>query len=176
METNLIINANEIYIAIEKNCPISFYYLAFNYEKKLVKRYEEKYIVHPYYLVWSDDAYYLICYDPNRGDKLVHLRVDRMKEVNPMETLGIRPIQEIIGDKKLDLRKYLYKHINMYTGESKRVEMQFTNDLISVIIDQFGDDVTIRRGDDENTFFASFEVVISQIFFSWCFRLVLEQK
>jgi predicted DNA-binding transcriptional regulator YafY len=170
MATNLLINANEIYVAIEKDCPISFYYLAFNSEKKLVKRYEEKYIVHPYYLVWADDAYYLICYDPKRGDRLVHLRVDRMKDVTPLEAVERKQLKEIIGEETLDLRKYLHKHINMYTGESQRVKMQFTNDLISVVIDQFGDDVTIRCGADENTFFAFFDVVISQMFFSWCFR------
>lgn len=170
MATNLLVNANEIYVAIECNRAISFYYLAFNSEKSLVKRYEEKYIVHPYYLVWADDAYYLICFDPKRGDRLVHLRVDRMKDITPLEAIERRPLKEIIGEEALDLRKYLHKHINMYTGESQRVEMQFTNDLISVVIDQFGDDVTIRRGGDENTFFATFDVVISQMFFSWCFR------
>ena len=169
MGTSLLINADKIDEAIKKNHPISFDYLAFNTDKKLVKRYEEKDIVHPYYLVWSDDAYYLICYEPKRGEQLVHKRVDRMKSVNLLENEERKPLKEIIGADSLDLRTYLHRHINMYTGEIKRVEIKFTNDLLSVVIDQFGDDVKIISADD-TSFFAYFNVVISQMFFSWCFR------
>ena len=73
---------NTIHEAINGNRQISFKYTEYDLTKK--KRFRhggEVYTVSPYYLIWENDCYYLVCYC-NKHENLCRYRVDRMAEVS----------------------------------------------------------------------------------------------
>ena len=58
----------------------------------------------------------------------------------------------------------------MFGGEAERLTLEFSNNLIGVVIDRFGKDIPIRKTDEEH-FQISVEIVISEQFFGWLFGL-----
>ena len=57
----------------------------------------------------------------------------------------------------------------MYDGTEEQVELEFTEDLIDVIFDQFGLDTKIERLGD-NWYIATVKVQISSTFWGWFFQ------
>lgn len=58
----------------------------------------------------------------------------------------------------------------MFGGEEVNVRMQFSNDLVGVVIDRFGKDIFISPADEEH-FIVNVNVAISSQFFGWVFAL-----
>ena len=58
----------------------------------------------------------------------------------------------------------------MYGGETQRVTMQFSNELIGVVIDRFGKDIPILKVDSKH-FETTVTVAVSPQFFAWVFGL-----
>ena len=70
--------------------------------------------------------------------------------------------------KKIDLKDYIQRTFSMFSGETERVKIQFTNDLLDTIVDRFGtEDFTFYKQVDENHFVVSTKVSISNQFFGW---------
>jgi len=70
---------DEIQVAIQSDCQISFKY--FDYDMKMKRTYRkngETYCVSPFVVVYSDENHYLLAYD---GKKVRPYRIDRMEDV-----------------------------------------------------------------------------------------------
>ena len=129
-------------------------------------KYEEKtMVINPYALIWSDDHYYLVG-NYSKYNNLIHLRIDRLKNVRVLDTYArhfseVSPYQTIF-----DIADYSNKHLSMFSGDIKPVEMVCNNAMIEDFIDQFGEKVNMRRFDDEN-FIAKVDVAVTDGLVAW---------
>lgn len=154
---------DDIHRAIQNNEQISFQYLEWNLEKKLIpKRNGKLYRVSPWALTCKDENYYLIAHD-NEEDKIKHFRVDKMGSIK------VLPGEKRKGGalfERFDIADYANKTFSMYGGEEESVTIQFENHLIGVVMDRFGQDASVRIKDDEH-FSVRVTVAISGQFFGW---------
>ena len=68
---------------------------------------------------------------------------------------------------KIDIRTYTQRVFSMFGGEKQLVAMQFENHLLDSVIDRFGTkNASYSKVDDEH-FFVSVEVELSNPFYSW---------
>lgn len=151
--------------SFKRQTQVSFFYFKHDeYGNRVYQRDKERYIVDPIALIYTDDNYYLRCYNPDRK-QYRNYRIDRMEDV--------RHLDSYIGDEAMisaeELATYTSKTIKMYGGTEERVELEFTEDLIDVIFDQFGLDTKIERLGD-NRYLASVKVQISSTFWGWFFQ------
>lgn len=163
-------NINTIHEAIYSNYQIEFKYYEYSIDKKTQFRHGgEIYSVSPYQLIWENDKYYLICYC-NKHEKLCRYRVDRMSNVSICEDKR----RSLTVDEN-EIVKSLKATYDMYGGEPERVELEFDNSLINVIIDRFGSKVVINRS-GENRFRIKVDVEISPTFWGWLFTFGANAK
>lgn len=129
-------------------------------------RYEEKtMIVNPYALIWSDDHYYLVG-NYSKYDNLIHLRIDRLKSVKVLESYS-RHFSEVSPyQKSFDIADYSNKHLSMFSGDIKPVEMICNNSMIEAFVDQFGEKVLMKPYDEEN-FIAKVDVAVTEGLVAW---------
>ena len=130
----------------------------------MYQRGKERYVVDPIALIYTDDNYYLRCYNPDRK-QYRNYRIDRMEEVQHLDSY--------IGKEAMvsaeELATYTSKTIKMYGGEETDVELEFTEELIDVVFDQFGLDTKIKRLGD-NLYATMVKVQISNTFWGWFFQ------
>ena len=82
---------------------------------------EKKQILNPYQLVASDGRYYLICNKDNYHN-VANYRVDRIMEIDKLETPA-KPGNQVEGlEDGLKLQDYVYQHVNMFSGIPEKVE------------------------------------------------------
>ncbi|MDE6749781.1 MAG: WYL domain-containing protein [Lachnospiraceae bacterium] len=154
---------DDIHRAIQNNEQISFQYLEWNLEKKLMPRREGKlYRVSPWALTCKDENYYLIAHD-NEEDKIKHFRVDKMGSIKALPNVK-REGSALF--ERFDIADYANKTFSMYGGKEESVTIQLENHLIGVVMDRFGQDVSIRVRDEEH-FSVRVTVAISGQFFGW---------
>ncbi len=129
-------------------------------------RYEEKLMtINPYALIWADDHYYLVG-NYSKYDNLIHLRIDRLKSVHVLDSYA-RHFSEVSPYQKVfDIADYSNKHLSMFSGDIKPVEMICNNSMIEDFIDQFGEKVSIRPYDNEN-FIAKVDVAVNDGLVAW---------
>ena len=129
-------------------------------------RYEEKtMIINPYALIWSDDHYYLVG-NYSKYDNLIHLRIDRLKSVKVLDAYSrhfseVSPYQTFF-----DIADYSNKHLSMFSGDIKPVEMICNNSMIEHFIDQFGEKVSMKPYDDEH-FISKIDVAVTDGLVAW---------
>lgn len=154
---------DDIHKAIRQNNRISFQYLEWNLEKKLVpRRNGKKYIISPWALMWNDENYYLIGYD-SEDEMIKHFRVDK---IGPVKLLEEAKREGENAFKKCDLSMYSSKTFGMYGGEEEIVTIQFPNELVGVVLDRFGKEVSLQRKSDKE-FAIHVKVAVSGQFFGW---------
>ena len=166
MNDSIYYNVDEIYNAISDNRQIEFEYMKWNTRKELVPRRESLYKVSPWALSWDDENYYLIAFEEGT-DRLKHFRVDKMKHISITDDK--RQGRELFD--KVDLAKYNQRNFGMFGGEVTMVKLKFRDDLVGVIIDRFGKDITIRPSSEKGWSEARVEVAVSDQFFGWIFAL-----
>ncbi len=129
-------------------------------------RYEEKtMVINPYALIWSDDHYYLVG-NYSKYNNLIHLRIDRLKSVNVLDTYA-RHFSEVSPYKTyFDIADYSNKHLSMFSGDIKPVEMICNNSMIEHFVDQFGEKVIMRPYDEEN-FIVKVDVAVTDGLVAW---------
>ena len=67
-----------------------------------------------------------------------------------------------------DMKTDTQRVYSMFSGEQKRVNIRFTNNLLDVAIERFGTGGQVfYRPDDNNHFIVSADVEISDQFYSW---------
>lgn len=144
---------------------IKFKYLKYTIQsgvRRAERRRGEWYIVSPYKLLISDGYYYLIGFD-DKMKKMVHYRVDRIKDV------------ELIGEsrdadeefKELNFEAYLQENFSMYHGEKEHVTLRAVNVLLDTFVDRFGTRGAIYAKDGDNHFTIRTTVTVSDQFFGW---------
>ncbi len=153
-------NVDRIHDAIAANKQISFKYFNLDINKeKVYRKGGELYTESPVALTWDDENYYLITYK-EKYDSYVHYRVDKM------ENIKITDKERVLSPEPFDLSSYAKATFQMFGGEETAVEILFENELVGVIYDRFGTDVTIRKH-DENHFVCRVKVAVSPHFLSW---------
>lgn len=163
-------NINTIHEAVFSNYQIEFKYFEYSLDKKAQFRHGgEVYSVSPYQLIWENDKYYLICFC-NKHQKLCRYRVDRISEVRICEDKR----RSLTVDEN-EIVKSLKAAYDMYGGEPERVELEFDNSLINVVIDRFGSKVIINKV-NENRFRIKADVEISPTFWGWLFTFGTNAK
>lgn len=162
MNESIYYNVDAIHHAIQHNRMVQFKYFDYTVDKRLkFRRNGEVYCVSPYALTWADENYYLIAYH-GRYQNISHFRVDRMSEINVSD--DSRPIISEFED--FNVADYSKRVFSMFSGESEKVDIEFHNSLINVVIDRFGMDVLIHSKTDER-FRVTVEVATTDAFFGW---------
>ncbi len=160
--SSFIYNVDAIDRAINDNKQISFLY--FDYDEKHKKVYRKsgnRYTVSPAFMVWNKDNYYMLSFS-NGHDNMVTYRLDKMDAVKVEDTeREPHPEYEIFNTE--EYRKQVF---SMFGGESQKVTLLFEPCILSDMFDRFGDDIRIKKADD-NIFSVDVTVQISKTFFAW---------
>ena len=155
-------NVDEIHRAMQENLQIAFFYYSWGKDKQLhARRANKRYQVSPFFLVWRDEYYYLVAYD-GEAEKTKYYRVDKMQE---MEITSEKRIgHEVTG--KVNPAEIARSDFSMFSGNTQPVTLTFPEEMIGVVIDRFGKELTIRdRG--EGVFSVRIPVSVSPQFFGW---------
>lgn len=159
-------NIDAIHHATATDSPIQFFYLSWELDKKLHRKYGDRlYEVSPWSLIYDDDCYYMVGYD-HRNGIIKHYRVDKMERIeikHEDSRCGFEAFKE------RDIKTYSNRHFGMYGGNDKEVTIKCKNNLINVIMDRFGTDTEIIPV-DQDYFKFTVSVVVSRIFYSWIFE------
>ena len=121
--------------------------------------------VSPYAMTWQDDHYYLICnYD--KYDNLLHLRIDRMKNVEE-SVEAIRPFSEVSQyTDAFDVADYTAKLFGMFSGDTEEVELCCSKKILEQVADRFGESIFITKLTDD-TFSFTARAAVSQGLATW---------
>lgn len=157
-------NVDAIHNAIADNSQITFKYFDWDINKNRVLRHDgREYKVSPWALVWNNENYYLVAYEP-LSDKLRHYRVDRMLYIS--QTDEEREGKSVFSDE--DTAKYTRKFFGMYDGELTEVTLNCSESIINAVVDTFGTELEFVP-QDNGTFNVTVEVAVSPVFLSWVF-------
>lgn len=152
--------------AIKNQRKISFKYLKYNINdvsKQAERRQGKKYIVSPFKLIINDANYYLLAFS-DEYQEIRTYRVDRMKEVTELRTEPIDGEHEFLT---MDFNTFTQRTFGMFSGERKGVTLRFVNYLLDTVIDRFGTKgVRYSKADDDH-FYVTTDVDISDQFFAW---------
>ena len=168
-EVKLLIENEEVYYtvdsihdAINSNKQIEFKYYQYTGRKeKIFKNDGYVYSLSPYALIWSEDHYYVIGFS-RKHNKISKFRVDRMAQTK------ITAMDSMSRPESFDVAEYAKSVFEMFDGETRKVELKCTNDLMDVIVDRFGESVnTTELG--SNCFKAIVDISISPTFYGWVF-------
>jgi predicted DNA-binding transcriptional regulator YafY len=159
-------NIDKINRAISENRKISFQYYTYNVDKtKILKREGHVYTLSPYDLVWNEDYYYLIGLH-DKYDDFTHYRIDRMHNIELLEDARRNVTNLKDYGNNSNTSTYLKKTFKMFGGNTRKVEVKFSNDMINIVIDRFGEEVIIIPQGDEHFKMLS-EVNAGEGFISW---------
>lgn len=159
-------NVDMIHDAINADRQIRFRYFRWNVKKEMELRKDGAwYEISPWRLMWDDENYYLVGYDPE-SDKIKHYRVDKMLEMSIMDKKrdGRKALREF------NLPRYTNSLFGMFGGEQTEVTLEGRNDMVGIIIDRFGKDIIIIPVDDTH-FRTTVTVAVSHQFFGWIMAL-----
>ena len=163
---NIFYNVDAIHNAIEENKKVRFQYFQWNTKKEMeLRKNGDWYEVSPWALMWEDENYYLVAFDPVAG-KMKHYRVDKMLKMSCMDY--DREGREFF--EKSNVSEYTKKNFGMFAGEEETVKLEVHNGLVGVILDRFGTDTMIIPADEEH-FRVNVRVSVSNQFFGWVFGL-----
>lgn len=171
MNESIYYFVDDVHRAIAENRQISFDYMKWTADKRMVSRRDEPYVVSPWALTWDDENYYLIAYDKD-ADSIKHFRVDKLASIKVLDAR--RDGKEKF--KEFDLAKYSKMSFGMFGGKNTKVKIGFTDDMAGVFIDRFGKDITIRPSGKKGWSEASVDVAVSYQFFGWIFALGADVK
>ncbi len=134
--------------AIAAKHQVSFMYNDVGTDYKLHPRWNMRYVVNPYQIVACNGRFYLIGnYD--KYDNVSHFRIDKMTDVEELETKA-KPMKKVEGlEHGLNLPKHMAEHVYMFSGPTVNVKMETTRDVFSDITDWFGTDVKIIEEDGD---------------------------
>ena len=162
-------NNEEIYYTIDKlhkailaHQKITFFYYRRRLEKGDIVMGEKRLRISPYALLWSKDHYYLIG-NNEKYDNLIHLRIDRMRKVEPLPEKA-RPFEEVSEYQGyFDIADYSSRIFNAFGGENELVQLRCKNEYAEEILDQFGDNISIKPS-GEGYFSFVIKVAVSEGF------------
>ena len=140
--------------AISKGKQVKFHYDEYGTDKKLHHRKNGEgevrdYIINPYQIAATNGRYYLVCnYD--KYDDIANYRLDRISDIEILET-NIKPITDLPKTgKSFDLSKYMSEHIYMFADETIRAKFIATKGVLNDVMDFFGKDAKISDVTDDS--------------------------
>lgn len=119
------------------------------------------YTVSPWALAWVEENYYLIAFDDDSG-AIRHYRVDKMHAQKLLD--APRAGEEAFGD--FALSRYTQSRFGMFSGTPVDVCLQMENDLVGVLIDRFGRELTLHPTPD-GRFTVWLQLVPGPTFYGW---------
>lgn len=158
----ILLVVNELHEALAQGCQVKFKY--FDTTVHHTKRHRKDgayYTVSPVTLLWDDDKYYLITYNPSYH-KFVTYRIDKM------EQLELTLLKAVDVPSDLDLNAHVAQIFNMFGGQGEWVTLKVHQKLIDVIRETFGNQVVTLPVDAEH-FSIHVEVQLSPTFYGWLF-------
>ncbi|MBO7393413.1 MAG: WYL domain-containing transcriptional regulator [Abditibacteriota bacterium] len=148
--------------AIRTNKKASFRYFDLDSQgKKKYRKNGEHYVVEPISLLFSDDNYYLIAYNP-KYDSENNYRIDRMDDASICN--------ESISKKAMQLKENgasASTLFGMYNGPVKKIDLIFDESLLNVIFDKFGEGIQVVHYEGKPC--VTVEVAVSPAFWGWIF-------
>jgi len=161
----ILYSINSIHSAICNKKKISF-----KYSHRTIKNGaktttpSKEYVVSPFAMTWVNDHYYLI----GNTDRhpVAHFRLDRIKKVNILcdKAESFRDVTEYKDF--FDVSDYVSKSVNMFSGELIKMQARCGIKVTEIILDYFGDNVTVKSSDSD-TFTFEVEVAQSRGLVSW---------
>ena len=149
----LFLNIEVLDEAITEGKQVEILYGYYGTDLKLHERRNDdgtvkKQLLNPYQLVASEGRYYLICNKDNY-DNVANYRIDRIMEITLLDTPS-KPRNQVAGlEDGLKLEKYMYQHVNMFSGEPEKVEFIVPKKYVSLVIDFFGKHVSFFEKEDD---------------------------
>jgi predicted DNA-binding transcriptional regulator YafY len=161
----ILYNVNKIQEALFKKVQISFDYMQWNKDKKLIKKSERRYNMNPWALIWANDRYYLYGYDIKETDgklKERNYRVDKLANIRLSEVRrsGENQFQSF------NANTYVSRRIGMFSGKERMITVKIPEKLVGAFIDQFGKKIVISEDTDERLI-VNFCAVPSIMFYGW---------
>lgn len=158
----IYIIADSIQWAIIENKKIRFQYFDYCVDGTQVLRHGgAKYLVSPFDLIWSNDAYYLAGLHEKKGI-VAKFRVDRIKN------LEITTDRATSKPNDYSVAEFFSHEFSMLDGEDCNVTLLCENVLMNSIVDRFGSNIKTTIV-DRNHFTVTVPVDLSSIFYSWVF-------
>ena len=171
MNESIYYIVDDIHNAITNNKKIRFEYLKWNLDKKMERRKDKLYEISPWALTWDDENYYLIGFDAEEY-KIKHYRVDKMRSIE----LSDEKREGKEHFRQFDMAAYARMNFGMFGGEEVSVKLQFENDMVGVLLDRFGKDISIYPSDKEGWSETHVDVALSDQFLGWIFSLGTKVK
>lgn len=166
MNESVYYTVDYVHTAINSNRMIRFKYYRWDINKQLVPMHNDEWFeVSPWALTWDDENYYMVAYD-SQTKQIKHYRVDKMMKISITENK--REGKEEFKD--FDMAKYSKMNFGMYSGATKRVKIEFPNNMCGVFIDRFGKDISFRSAGADRSVLGV-EVAVSPQFYGWILAL-----
>lgn len=166
MNESIYYNVDILHDAINRGRQIRFQYYRWNVQKKMEFRRDGAwYQVSPWCMMWVNENYYLVAFDAEDG-KIKHYRVDKMVHLSVLDL----PREGKEQFRQFDATQYSRRLFGMYGGEVMRVSFEGKNEIVGVLFDRFGKDITVIPQKDDR-FTASIEIAVSPNFLGWVFSL-----
>ncbi len=153
-------NIDSISKAVSSGVKIRFKYTSRHLCGREIVKNTKEMVISPYALTWQDDHYYLIGnYD--KYDNLIHLRLDRISNVEAL-VIKSRHFSEVSEYKdSFDVSDYTNKLFNMYGGKIEDIVLCCNKRITEPVLDRFSQNIFITNT-DENEFTFSYKAAISE--------------
>lgn len=159
-------NIDKINLAIEKGKQIRVKYCQRRLnENRGLSSVSKEMVINPYALCWQDDHYYLIG-NHQKYDNLMHLRLDRIRSAEILESDARHFSQVSDYTDFFDTADYLSRLFGMYSGETQRVELWCKKEITEQVVDRFGEDIFITNVTDDG-FKIGVNVALSDALVTW---------
>ena len=119
------------------------------------------YVFSPFALIWNDDSYYVIGYSDSH-QKITKFRIDRIYGMKISEKFAVRKPEDF------KVSDYFSQVFSMYEGTESEITLLCENELMTYVIDRFGESVPVTPADEDH-FSATVKVSLSQTFYGWVF-------
>lgn len=131
---------------------------------------KKQYIAEPMALIMNNNNYYLMCFS-SKYDGITNYRLDRMEHTEALE----EPVTESAIIHSADAKNFTSQAFSMYGGSMENAVLQFSDKLIGVIYDKFGEQIQMIR-QDEHTCIATVQIQKSPTFWDWIFTFGQDMK
>ena len=143
----LFYNIEMIDAAIEHGKQIQYDYNKFGIDKKLHKSSQQN--MSPYLMILHNQRYYLMAYSERWGDMAFH-RLDHITNMIITDKKAT-PIRDVPGyENGINFKDLSSTMPYMYTDKPERIEFTADIAIIDQIVDWFGTEVRIVKGEDDN--------------------------
>lgn len=159
--------------AIENKKKVSFNYFLLNANGRREYKHDKKlYIEEPLAMICDEGNYYLLCYhnEEEYENNVKTFRIDRIDNISVLDEDVSKDGIKVLNK----LKNYPRQAFKMFGGPLCKVTLQFTEKLIGVIFNKFGEDTPIRKVDDRFT--ATVQVQVSPTFFGWLMQFPTDMK